>query len=385
MGNGPMDGGDLRNYKAALEEVAAVSVTDLQGVFTSVNSKFCLLTGYSEQELLGKTHRILNSGYHTKAFYQNLWDTIRSGGTWRGEIRNLHQSGRAYWSQMTIIPFCDRSGSPYQYLSVRSDMSALKEAELERVRLVDIQKELNRAEEAILSRDRFVSMASHELKTPITALQLRIQVRLKKLKADPAGQTPAEQSGILETLLLQVQRLNHMVDDMLDVSRISAGRLELKYERINLVRVVDEILAQYHDDFVREKVEVGFFSPEFIWGNWDRARIEQILINLLTNALKYGAGKPISVTLEEKSGQAVVRVKDQGIGMSETFQKQVFSRFAREHEAGDIHGNGLGLWITSRIVKAHGGEITVASEFGKGSEFIVELPLSTDHSGALTL
>lgn len=377
--------GELWKYKAALEETATLAITDLKGVITYVNRRFCELSGYSEKELLGETHRLINSGYHPKEFYQNLWNTISSGETWRGEIRNRHKSGRAYWSTMTIIPFCDESGKPYQYVSIRNDLSAQQEAAAEHLRLVDTQSQLNLAEEAILKRDRFVSMASHELKTPITALQIRVEVGLRKLRAHQRGLAREDQEKILKSTLMQARRLTRMIDDMLDVSRISAGQLKLKFERENLVRVVDDVLNQFHDDLRRQGIDVSFTAPDAIWGRIDRVRIEQVIINLLTNGMKYGERKLLSVTVEKSGERAFIRIADKGKGMSEEFQARLFQRYARENEGGDIKGQGLGLWITAQIVKAHGGEISVKSKLGEGSVFTVALPLSGNDTGSLTL
>ncbi len=377
--------GELWNYKTALEETATVAITDLKGVITSVNRKFCELTGYSAEELVGQSHRMLSSGYHTKEFYRDLWQTISTGEIWRGEIRNRHRSGRAYWSTMTIIPFRDPAGRIYQYVSIRSDISALKEAEAEHLRLLDAQKKLNLAEEAVLNRDRFVSMASHELKTPISALQLRIEGGLRKIGTSPTGLSCEEQTKILKTALAQTKRLTGMIDDMLDVSRIAAGRLQLKYEKVNLVRLVDDVINQFHDDLRSRNIEVHFTAPETILCSVDRVRIEQVLINLLTNGMKYGGGKPIEVSVQERDGRGLIQVSDSGQGMAESFQARLFERYARENESGDIQGNGLGLWITSQIVKAHGGEISVRSQLNLGTTFTVELPLEAARGGELTL
>ncbi len=376
---------DLVNFQLALDETAAVVATDLHGVITSANRRFCELTGFAENELVGETHRILSSGYHTREFYRELWETISAGRIWRGEIRNRHRSGRAYWSTMTIIPFCDSEGNPYRYVSVRSDISALKEAEADHLRLLDAQAKLNEAEEAVLSRDRFVSMAAHELKTPIAALKLRVELGLRKFAAGASGLPLEEQAKVLNGALSQAKRLTAMIDDMLDVSRISAGRLRLNHEKLNLVRLVDDVINQFHEDLRNQRIDVRVRAPEEVWACVDRARVEQVLINLLTNGMKYGEGKPIRISIAEDGARAVILVADEGRGMSEEFRARVFQRFARESEGGEVKGNGLGLWITSQIVKAHGGRIGVESEPNVGSTFRVELPLTADDAGTLTL
>lgn len=365
------------DYRQVLDEVAAVAITDPSGKFTDVNRGFCAMTGYARAELIGQNPRILNSGYHSREFFHGLWETISSGKTWRGEIRNRGRDGKIYWSATTIVPFCDRSGRPYEYVSIRTDISRLVEARKEHVQLEEAQRKLNRAEEAVMTRDRFLSMASHELKTPLTSLQLRLAFQTKKLAASPEGLSRSEQEKTLDFAMGGVRRLASMIDDMLDVSKIAAGRLQFRIERLNLARLVDEVLNRYRLDFERDGVPVEVKGPEQIWGHWDKVRIEQVVINLLTNALKYGEKKPIRVEVGRKGAFATIRVQDRGRGMSEEFQAQLFTRFSRETE-GEIPGSGLGLWITSKIVQGHEGRISVESRIGEGSTFTVELPIASE-------
>jgi PAS domain S-box-containing protein len=160
---------ELEDIKYALDQTSVVAITDTSGIITYVNDQFCRLTGYPREELIGKTHRVVKSGFHTKEFYKDLWKTIKSGKIWRGEIRNRTRDGRLYWAYMSIVPFLDKTGKPYQYVSIRTDITALKQAQEEHLQLVKSQASLQ-------SRDRFISMATHEIKTPITSLQLLIEM-----------------------------------------------------------------------------------------------------------------------------------------------------------------------------------------------------------------
>lgn len=376
---------ELLIYRKALEETSAIAITDQYGRFTYVNESFCALSGFSKEELLGKTPKMLNSGYHSKEFYQDLWKTITSGSIWHGEIRNRHKSGRVYWSATTIMPFGDGKRYPHRYISIRNDISEIKNAKEEHKRLISTQTRLNEAEKAVLTRDQFLSMTAHELQTPLTSLQLKLEMQLKKATLCAAGLSKDEQLKAFSFALGRARKLSSMVSDLLDATKIISGVIALRPERMNLPRVIDEVLNQYHDDFEKEGISVSYSAPESLWGVWDKMRIEQVVINLLTNALKYGDKKPISVRVEERSGgRVVISVHDQGRGMSKEFAKKVFDKFSREKEGG-VPGSGLGLWITDKIVRAHGGKVLIDSEVGMGSTFSVVLPTQQCESGKIFL
>jgi signal transduction histidine kinase len=226
------------------------------------------------------------------------------------------------------------------------------------------------AQRAVALRDEFLAIAGHELKTPLTALSLHAEA-LHRLSAQGPTEKLVGRAAKAHAL---VDRLTRLVDELLDVSRITSGRLRLQREAVDLGGLVDEMTARLADHDPPIDVRVSVAEP--ITGRWDRLRIEQILDNLLTNAMKYGQGGPIEVAVARSGDRAILTVRDHGMGISKADQERIFERFERavsEHKYG---GFGLGLWIVRQVIEAHGGSISVDSEPGQGSTFRVELPMS---------
>ena len=232
------------------------------------------------------------------------------------------------------------------------------------------------AQAAVQVRDEFLSIASHELKTPLTALLLHLQLLARHARRGSLANIPPEQMlRLLETGQGQVQRLSKLVDNLLDVSRITAGRLQLEPEAVDLAVVARDVVARFADE-----TRVGG-SPLFlqadtpVTGHWDRLRLDQVVTNLVSNAVKYGAGHPVEVTVEATPTTARLTVRDHGLGIPEEHLATIFDRFERAGRDRSHAGLGLGLYITRQIIQAHGGVIQVSSAPGAGSTFTVELPL----------
>jgi signal transduction histidine kinase len=239
--------------------------------------------------------------------------------------------------------------------------------------LVDLQHRQDEALEAIRLRDEFLSVASHELKTPLTSLKLRVQGMAEHM---PTITDPTEAARMKKGVDLaerQVRRLEKLVNNLLDVSRIAIGRFPLQREEVDLVGLVHNVVGQFSAELARSGNEVSLELPEHAYGRWDPMRLEQVVVNLLSNAIKYGAGKPIKVTVALAGPTARIVVRDRGIGIGAEDQARIFERFERAVSL-NYGGLGLGLHITREIVRAHGGTIRVESDPGAGAAFIVELP-----------
>jgi signal transduction histidine kinase len=240
---------------------------------------------------------------------------------------------------------------------------------------IDNARLYQKAQQAIQLRDDFLSVASHELKTPLTPLRLQLHLLQKKVEASPAG-VPAETVvTTIDRMMRQVSRLARLVDELLDVSRIVAGRLELHPEEVELTVMVKELATQLEPERERTGSTLTIRAEGPIIGFWDRGRFEQLLTNLISNALKYGAGKPIEVNARVMDGWVTLTVRDHGIGIAPEDQARIFERFERAVSVRKYGGLGLGLWIVRRIVDAFGGRISVDSEVNAGSCFTVQLPL----------
>lgn len=231
------------------------------------------------------------------------------------------------------------------------------------------------AQEAVRVRDEFLSIASHELKTPITALKMMIQVTQRGVKPESGmGPTPEKLAKILETSSRQVDRLTRLVEDLLDVVKIRAGKLTFNLEEVDLAEVVREVCEQYGDALSAAKCSLALQLENNVVGSWDRSRVEQIVINILSNAIKYAPGAPIVIEVNKVDAGARLQIQDQGPGIAREQQARIFERFERAISSRNITGLGLGLFIVKQIVEAHQGTIRIDSQVGKGSRFTVELP-----------
>jgi signal transduction histidine kinase len=228
------------------------------------------------------------------------------------------------------------------------------------------------AREAVRARDEFLSIASHELKTPLTSLQLQLESLAGKLKASPSLSTTFLTK--MQIILRQSHRLAELIDELLDISRITSRRLDLQLEEVDLAALVREVAARAEEGLSQagSRLELDVEGP--VWGSWDKQRLHQVVDNLVSNAIKYGAGKPIAISLKANSGTAVLKVRDQGIGIAPEDQARIFQRFVRAVSPHHYGGFGLGLWIARQIVERLGGGIEVTSRPNEGSTFTVALP-----------
>jgi signal transduction histidine kinase len=227
---------------------------------------------------------------------------------------------------------------------------------------------------AVRARDTFLSVASHELRTPLTTLQLQSDGLMRSLEGPLDVERLRYRVGKIQQ---QSLRLNRLIGDLLDVSRITAGRLTLQREPADLRPLVEEALARAEEALSRSGSAVEL-RAESVVGEWDRLRLEQVVSNLIMNAAKYGGGKPVSITVGADGNTARIEVRDRGIGIAPADQARIFERFERAVSERNFGGLGLGLWISKQIVAAHGGLIRVESHPGEGSTFTVELPIKAN-------
>jgi signal transduction histidine kinase len=248
------------------------------------------------------------------------------------------------------------------------DITSQWQAENDRINLMREQMLRVKAEEAVRGRDEFMLIASHELKTPLTALSLQAAL----VKRSSTG-TQTEKITVLQR---QIDRLSGLVERVLDISRMAMGQLTLEVAETDLSKLTQDVVAGFKAELDKAHYQIESRIEDSVVGVWDRSRIEQVVVNLLSNAMKYGSGKLISIGVKSEKDKAICWVQDHGIGIEKKDQANIFERFERFVSPDHYGGLGLGLYITRQIVNAHGGSIRVRSEIGKGSTFVVELPLS---------
>ncbi len=250
-------------------------------------------------------------------------------------------------------------------------LSATQVALRSRRRQFQVKELLTAQVEATKVRDEFISIASHELKTPLTSLKLLTQMTKRQAAKEDTFTTEKFQKQ-LDYTINQIDRLNKLVDDMLDISRISSGKLSLQKTSLNLSTLLNELIERFLPQFKLVGSEVQRdITPEVI-GQWDAYKIEQVINNLFSNAIRYSPQKAVNIRLESHKERALLSIRDEGVGIAPENLERIFERFERATTSNS--GLGLGLYITRQIVELHGGKISVSSELGKGSTFVIELP-----------
>ncbi|WP_437573740.1 AAA family ATPase [Sorangium sp. So ce887] len=252
-----------------------------------------------------------------------------------------------------------------------SDLAVAEELAHRAAMAVDNARLYRDAQEGVRVREEFITIASHELRTPIASMRLAIQGLLRR-KREPA--TEEQITRALRTTERQIDRLVRLIDELLDVSRLHAGRIPLHLEQVDLAAVVREAVEPFRERIAQSRSSLHVHAEAPVVGTWDRFRLEQVMANLLDNALKFGAGEPISITVARRNGMAQLTVEDRGIGIPPARLARVFERFERAVSTHNYGGFGLGLYIVRGIVEALGGAVRVDSTLGAGSRFTVELP-----------
>jgi PAS domain S-box-containing protein len=298
------------------------------------------------------------------AVFESIHATIDSIGEqfWSAEYRFRRGDGTyaSVFDRGFVVR--DGGGRPLRMIGAMEDVTSRKEVE-----------QALRA--AIRTRDEFLSIASHELKTPLTSLKLHGELLARALGQEVDR---ARAQRIVGQSAKQIDRLSVLVDDMLDVSRIATGKLSLLRETVSIAQLAAEVVEAFRPQFERHGAAIDL-QADAVHARVDRARLEQVLVNLVGNALKYGAAKPVRVRVDQRDGCARIEVTDEGIGISREHHERVFARFERAVPANGITGLGLGLFISKQIVEMHGGKISVESEPGRGSTFTVMLPADETH------
>ncbi|WP_437562238.1 ATP-binding protein [Sorangium sp. So ce542] len=349
---------------------AIVSVKDIEGRYLLVNRRFEELFGVAREAVVGKSDYDVFSREHAEALRAFDQRALLAGTALKDE-EVMPQDDGVHTYLAIKFPLRDAAGVPYAVGGISTDITERKEIEAERALLLeDEQRARAAAEAAVRMRDDFVSIASHELYTPIAGLKLAVQGLMREATTLPAG--AQRLAGMADR---QCRRLVRLIEDLLDVARIQSGKLELKLGEVDLRALSREVVEDFDVELKQSGSTVSWRADAPVVGMWDRSRLEQVVTNLVLNAIKYGRGKPIEISVAAEGEVARLVVADRGIGIDASCVPYIFERFERGVSAQHYGGLGLGLYISRRIVNAHGGSIRVESEFGAGSAFIVDLPL----------
>jgi two-component system, chemotaxis family, sensor kinase Cph1 len=367
---------ELKDLKAAMDEHSIVAITDPQGRITYVNDKFCAISKYSREELLGQNHRIINSGFHPKEFFSDMWSTISKGQVWKNEIRNEAKDGSFYWVHTTIVPFKNNEDKIYQYVSIRTDITERKKVEDD---LAEKNKEL----------ETIVYVASHDLRSPLVNIQgfskelvhscKELRSALDKDEFQPISKEirtllNEDVPEAIKFILNGVNKIDTLLSGLLRFSRL--GRAALRIEKLNMNEMLDTIVKSTEFQIKEKAVTVRIENLPPCLG--DNVQINQVFSNLLNNALKYlDPSRKGSIVISGKivGNQSIYEVQDNGVGVAPEHQTKIFEIFHRLNPS-QTEGEGLGLTIAQRVLERQNGKIWVESVPGSGSSFFVSLPTS---------
>jgi PAS domain S-box-containing protein len=343
------DTATLADFKCALDHAAIVATTDVAGRITYVNDKFCEISGYSREELIGQDHRIVNSGHHPKPFIRALWVTIANGHVWHGELRNRAKDGRLYWVETTIVPFLDANGKPYQYIAIRADITARKAAEQQL------------ADQAALARvGQIAAMVAHEVRNPLAGIKGAVQIlQSRRAPGDPEVQ-------VMQDITARIDALGELINDLM----LYARPRPLQLGPVNLRSLIDEATAFLRRDGALQTAEITVEGDDFSLLA-DGELVRAAVLNLLLNAAQAMSGRGrITIALRRTATEAGIEVRDTGPGIPPDIRDRVFEPFFTTKS----RGGGLGLAIAKRTAERHGGSLNLTCPPEGGTIASLTLP-----------
>jgi PAS domain S-box-containing protein len=341
---------EVNDIKFALDQSSIIAFTDEKGLITNVNDKLCEISKYSREELIGQNHSILNSGFHSREFFKDLWKTIGRGDVWKGEIRNRAKDGTYYWVHTTIVPFLNEKGRPYQYLSIRNDITERKKTE-----------EVLHRQDKLAAIGQLAAGVAHEIRNPLTSMKGYTEF----LQLD---ETNEERQEFLNIILDEIERVNNIVEDFMVLAKPKAVDLEEK----NIIPVIKNVLSLIEFEARKRYVKIHFeYEKDIIQIECDENRLKQVFLNFVKNGIDaMPAGGDITVRASIINSQVQIAIQDTGVGIPEEELKNIGEPFYTTKK----NGNGLGLMVSFKIIESHNGKVYIESELNKGTTFNILLP-----------
>ena len=357
---------ELNDQKHALDEAAIVAITDAKGKITYVNRKFTEISQYSKQELIGQDHRIINSGYHPKEFFRNLWKTIAKGEIWAGEVCNRAKDGSEYWVYTTIVPFCDAKNRPYQYVAIRTDITRGKQAQ----QLVESERAKATYAEKMASLGQMAAGIAHELGNPIAALTTWLDVVANAV--DAGNLEELDINSTLPMVKARAEQMRKIITGMLTFARDGSKD---PYEAVNLAAVLQSVLEYSSYELRKSGVVLhNDLVGTHLICQGRQSELAQVFVNLISNSIDAIEELPdpwIRVSGFEDEDHVGVQFSDCGKGLPKEVQERIFDPFFTTKPTGK--GTGLGLSISHTIINEHGGDLVVDSS-AENTTFLITFP-----------
>lgn len=345
----------LSDQKYALDQSAIVAATDVEGAITYVNDKFCAVSGYSREELMGQNHRVVNSGFHPPQFFKQLWETISSGRVWSGEICNRRKNREIYWVSTTIVPLIDDQGRVNQFLSIRFEITDLKNAE----KTILEQNEKLVATSKLSAIGEMAAAITHEINNPLGVILGRVEMLKSMLLEKTLDRN--ELTRIADTIEVTGQRIERIVKSMRTMAHQQSDREP--FERVMVSEIIEDAFNWCQSRFQNHGVQLR--RPAEILKTRVECRsyqIVQVLVNLLNNsfdAVENLNEKWVELSLQENENDVEIRVTDSGFGIPEEVRKKIFDPFYSTKKV--QYGSGLGLSISIGLIRQNKGELTYDS------------------------
>ena len=364
---------ELEFQKFALDEHAIVSIADAQGRITYANDKFCQVSGYNQDQLLGEDHHLLNSGYHPPGFWKEMWTSITDNKVWHGEVKNKTRNGDYYWVETTIVPFFDENNRPYQYISIRTEITAIKQKEHQ------LERAKEDAESSNEAKAKFISVMSHELYTPLNAIIGGVQL----LELSSLSEEQIEYTNIIHN---GGNDLTKLIDSILEYSRNNQNQSDDEASSFHLKncikKSIDSFLSKAMKNGLSLQLSMSSELPDYIKA--PECTLIKVLNNLIDNAIKFTDAGTVDVVVSPgvQTNSIEVEIRDTGTPIPNEMQSQIFQDFA-QLESTINHsksGAGLGLALAKKLVESAGGQIGLRTATESGNVFWFMLPYESPDS-----
>lgn len=354
-------------YRAVEQSPASIAITDTNGNIEYVNQRFAEVTGYSRMEAIGQNPRIIKSGFTPLPTYEDLWATIKAGGTWRGRLQNRKKNGKLYWESAIIQGICNEHGEVVNFLAIKEDITDRMEVERQIRELnATLEQRVADRNQALIQANKdlesFSYSVSHDLRAPLRAITGFSQILLESEQDNLTD----DGKRMLERVAINGQRMANLIDDILEYSR--AGRGEPRLADLDLGRMARDIANELSSNNPKAVLNIANLPP----AKGDSTMLRQIMSNLIGNALKFTLHRSepvIEIGATEREGKTVYFVRDNGAGFDMQYATHLFGMFQRLHGAQEFPGTGVGLAIVKRLVERHGGQIWAESKPDEGATF----------------
>ncbi|CAM1369828.1 Signal transduction histidine kinase [Tenacibaculum litoreum] len=354
---------ELLQFKEALDKIAIVAITDENTFIKYVNDKFCEISKYSREEIIGSTNEIVRSDYHPDSFFTEAWLTVSSGQPWFGEVKNRAKDGSLYWTETAIVPLKKKTNYIREYMAIQLDITKRKEAEE-----LLASKYVKTLEQKNQELEQFSYITSHDLQEPLRTISSFSEI----LYDEYHDQLDSNAKQLFLFIKKATHRMSSLIKNLLDYSRLGRQR---EISKVNCNLLVNDIIDDLNSTIKQSKATIKQSNLPII--NAYPIELRLLFQNLISNAIKFSkkdVSPQISIKAKKKDHAWKFYVKDNGIGIPEQFQKKIFSIFQRLHTENEYEGTGIGLAHCQKIVGMHGGEIGVKSKPGKGSTFFFTIP-----------